>query len=72
MTPKLKAKELIRAHSVYSEGGANNDLRSIIFSAKNCALITVNELIDECKNEVGRSKKQKYWLEVKNEIAKYS
>lgn len=72
MTPKLKAEQLIKAHSVYSEGGTNNDLQTIISTAKNCALITVNALIDEWNNEGGRSAKQKYWMEVRNEVERYS
>ena len=72
MTPKLKAEQLIKAHSVYSEGGTNNDLQTIISTAKNCALITVNTILDEWNNEIGRIAKQKYWMEVRNEVERYS
>lgn len=71
MNPKAKAEELIKAHSCYSEGGINNDLQTIISSAKSSALITVNAIIDEWNNEGCRTAKQKYWNDVKNEINIY-
>ncbi len=68
MNPKIKAEKLIKDHTTYSEGGIKNDLQTIRRSAKNAALITVNELIDEWGKEIGRTAKQKYWVEVRNEI----
>lgn len=73
MSPKTKAEKLIEAHMAYSEVGFTNDLSAmtIVRTAKHCALITVNVILDEWNKEDGRTAKQKYWREVKNEIEKY-
>ena len=61
MTPKEKAKELLHRYDLmqtYVEGfGLEN--------AKECALIAVDEVLEECRLE-----KDWYWQEVKQEIEK--
>ena len=61
MTPKEKAQELFDKHFEFVEAlSAQNQ----IDNAKECALITVDEIY---KNNTDESKND-YWIEVKNEI----
>jgi hypothetical protein len=61
MTPKEKAKELVdKYYHLFSVELENTiDLRE----AKQCALIAVDEILEECRLE-----KDWYWQEVKTEI----
>jgi hypothetical protein len=59
MKPKEKAKELV--HKMYV--GFVHDLYS--YKAKKCALIAVDEILEECRLE-----RDWYWEEVKKEIEK--
>jgi len=58
MTAKEKADELIWIYYQITEN---------IYDAKDCALILVNEIIEDCdaNEELG------FWNDVKNEIIKY-
>ena len=61
MNPKEKAQELFDKHFEFVEAlSAQNQ----IDNAKQCALITVDEIY---KNNTDESKNN-YWIEVKNEI----
>ena len=72
MTAKEKAKELVRVY--FNEVSDANPLEDILVSAKQCALICVDEIlknqpydiyaIDQCNNLT------KYWQEVKQKINK--
>ncbi len=64
MTPKTKAIELVNK---FSECGEDNEM--YIETAKKCALIAVDELINECGDRCLFSKSD-YWLNVKSEIEK--
>ena len=70
MTPKEKAKELIKKMHI------ENDLIYVMskVQAKKCALIAVDELIDNCDNSIVnefiRRGAISYWNEVKQEIKK--
>ena len=71
MTPKEKAKELVskylRTYPIY-----NNPTVVISYThneAKQCALISVDELIYETQFEVPNIR-QRYWIDVKQEIEK--
>ena len=79
MTPKEKAEKLINQFEDIENMGRYSgehglsewstiELRK---QAKQCALILVNEMLDEWFNEGGRLGKQKYWFDVKQEIEKY-
>jgi hypothetical protein len=61
MTPKEKAKELVR--QFWDLGNMD------IVKSKQCALIAVDELIYETQFEMPNIR-QKYWQEVKKEILK--
>jgi len=65
MVPKEKAVELVSSFFkyVYYDG-------SVFKGAKQCALIVVDEILNEWNNESGKTAKQKYWQEVKQEIEK--
>jgi hypothetical protein len=65
MTPKKKAIELIEKFKNYSYSGRDNDKECRFENAKRCALIAVDEVIDECR--VGMDW---WWQEVKQEIEK--
>jgi hypothetical protein len=78
MTPKEKAEELIKKFNpfVYCHLGSGiltntESYSAIIHSAKQCALIAVDEMLDELSNE-DLYKKSNYifWQEVKIEINK--
>lgn len=65
MTPKEKAKELVQKMRVHSP------VWEIEGDAKQCALIAVDELIEqENKYNNGSFYPSKYWKEVKQEIRK--
>jgi hypothetical protein len=69
MTPKEKAKELVKRYACLNRGEYVNDWidRDIIFNFVDlsCALIAVDELIKQVTHsDVG------YWKEVKQEIEK--
>lgn len=70
MTPKDKAEELVHIYDLlqtYVEGFS-------LDNAKQCALILVNEMIDNCDNSIVnefiRRGAISYWQEVKQEIQK--
>ena len=64
MTPKEKAKELVdKYYHLFSVELENTiDYRE----AKQCALIAVDEILDNCENIF----EAEYWQEVKQEIEK--
>ena len=66
MTPKEKAEQLVVKFLKHSR--AEIDITPIQ-SAKQCALIAVNELIYETQFEVPNIR-QRYWIDVKQEIEK--
>jgi hypothetical protein len=66
MTPKDKAEWLVVKLLKHSR--AEKDIKPIQ-SAKQCALIAVNELIYETQFEVPNIR-QRYWIDVKQEIEK--
>jgi len=77
MTPKEKAKELVQKLRLYSwtsdydyaENGAENEY----YNAKKCALIAVDEILDEIQPfELAweYESKIKFWKSVKKEIEK--
>jgi hypothetical protein len=60
MTPKEKANELIEKYAIWSWN-----------EAKECALITVDEILDTIEDErTGIFNMKRYWQEVKQEIEK--
>lgn len=64
MTAKEKAKELVDKYSTYVvmwTGGVEVERQNV----KQCALIAVDEILEECRLE-----RDWYWQEVKNEINK--
>jgi hypothetical protein len=74
MTPQEKAKELIDKFSplvttwdCYWDSPAHPD--DILFDAKKCAMIAVDELVNHCA-QVEPHLGVDYWLEVKQEIEK--
>ena len=72
MTPKNKAKELVKKFRMYSfttdydyaENGAQNEY----YNAEKCAIIAVNEIIDEYW--LHDTERKEYWQQVKTEIKK--
>jgi hypothetical protein len=62
MTPKEKAEELVNKYSIWCW----NEVVCDYEIAKQCALIAVNEVIDQGEFNPN----YKYWLEVKKEIEK--
>ena len=66
MTPKEKAEELVEKMS-YND--FDEDHNCSYYVAKNCALIAVDELIEETQFEVPNIR-QRYWQQVKQEINK--
>ena len=66
MTPKEKAQELFDKHFEFVEAlSAQNQ----IDNAKQCAIITVDEIINAI-NPFGQFLGKDYWQEVKQEIKK--
>ena len=66
MKPKDKAKELVEKMYVVHSHSASD---ITYYFVKECALIAVDELIYETQFEVPNIR-QRYWLEVKQEIEK--
>lgn len=66
MTPKEKALELIDKFENYSFINIDESISSFE-SAKQCALIAVNEIINECGDKCMFSKAD-YFLKVKEKI----
>ena len=68
MSPKTKAKELFKK---YSKGKDEHGWSLCEFDscAKQCAMIAVDEIINECGDRCLFSKCD-YWQEVKSEIEK--
>ena len=66
MIPKEKAKELLIKFLYYVESFSFEQQNE---NAKQCALISVDEIINECGDRFLFSKCD-YWQEVKNEIEK--
>ena len=71
MTPKEKAEELYyKYYQIVADCGYPEE------KAKQCALIAVDEIIDECGNWIGGTndgwdtERFDYWQEVKQEIEK--
>ena len=60
MTPKEKAKELVKEYSWNSDKS----------DAKQCALICVDEIIESIRHIIGEKLRVEYYLEVKQEIEK--
>jgi len=60
MTPKEKAKELVKEYSWNSDKS----------DAKQCALICVDEIIESIRHIIGEKLRVEYYLEVKQEIIK--
>lgn len=66
MTPKEKAKYLI--NDFYDIKAESLDYGMEWQMAQQCALITVNEILNNLEDHTGED--IKYWQEVKNEINK--
>jgi hypothetical protein len=62
MTPKEKAKELVDKFMPHSNGNSNNN------EAKQCALIAVDEILNNNKILFEDVLNDQYWQEVKQEI----
>ena len=60
MTPKEKAKELVKEYYWNSDKS----------DAKQCALICVDEIIESIRHIIGEKLRVEYYLEVKQEIEK--
>jgi hypothetical protein len=69
MTPKEKAKELIEMFIFFASNEGTTEDGFIysdemqMFNAKQCALIAVDEILNECL-----SLKEEFWEEVRKEI----
>lgn len=70
MMPRDKARELVNNFMKYSEGGIDNDIKTIKSNAKKCAIIAVNEIIDILHPNNWNIEKDMYyyWKDVKEEI----
>ena len=72
MTPKEKAKKLVQIY--FNKVSDANPLEDILFSAKQCAVICVDEIIQNIPSEVMSYKpfimNTDYWEKVKQEINK--
>ena len=62
MTPKEKAKELVRKFNYYDANG--------VLLGKQCALICVDEMLDCNTTSVYWEEDFEYWKQVKQEIEK--
>lgn len=63
MTPKEKANELVEKYFYLFSVELENTIAD--YEAKECALIAVDEILEECRLE-----RDWYWQEVKQEIKK--
>jgi len=77
MTAKQKAKELVNKFKKYTDGSINKYTWSESFqkkNAKSCALIAVDEILNENSKRGGENDEiieyEPYWNEVKQEIEK--
>jgi hypothetical protein len=75
MTPKEKAQELVNKFNEYTVKAikyfANGKIKECKEDAKECALIAVEQLIEqENRYNNGSFYPSKYWIEVKQEIEK--
>ena len=85
MTPKEKAKELVTKYAAFSittlgcgyEKGNPCIVTNVMFkeSAKQCALIAVDEIINESSQKIHRQGRsllsdKEYWQQVKQELEK--
>jgi hypothetical protein len=74
MTPKEKAVELIskfKPYADYQEDDCFNQIEKMLINAKQCALIAVDEIIENDKKNYGTDGfVVNYWQEVKQEIEK--
>ena len=68
MTPKEKAKELVNKFIPHVQWKLGQD--EIIERAKRCALIAVDEILNEENDFIQTKWHYNYWEEVKNEINK--
>lgn len=68
MTPKEKAEELVEAFMSTKQTKLSDYSRIYQPTAKQCALIAVDEIIKLCWN--GNKIANDYWQEVKKEIEK--
>ena len=69
MTPKEKAEELLNKMIYHIEYNCQPSLKTMV--AKQCALIAVNEILEDRKEVDGmRVINDPYWLDVKQEIEK--
>ena len=74
MTPKEKAKELFDKYCwAIRIDETDSGYFSNVLYAKECALIAVDELIDQCWSyrEIDLGLALEYWQEVKQEIEKH-
>lgn len=69
MTPKEKAEELVNKFRIVSYGKYSLPTKN---NAKKCALIAVNEILEEHRFDDSdyANRKFKFWQEVKQEIEK--
>ena len=74
MTPKEKAEQLVKRYACLNRGEYVNDWidRDIIFDFVDlsCALIAVDEILNNDNNFFNTYSQNDYWLEVKQEIDK--
>jgi hypothetical protein len=73
MTAKQKARDLVDRYYVWTSRAENNETFAM-YDAKQCALICVDEILENIPNEVMTYKpfmmNTDYWQEVKQEINK--
>ena len=67
MTPKEKAQQLFYKYNSQTSDEFKSDTFKSAKTAKQCALIAVDELIYETQFEVPNIR-QRWWIEVKKEI----
>lgn len=68
MTPKEKAEEMF--HKFYGVKAYNEMCNMTMFEAKQCALIAVDEIINNINTSSLYFSDIMYWRQVKNEIEK--
>jgi hypothetical protein len=68
MTPQVKARELINRFDCLD---TNNNILDYFHNSKECALIAVNEILNEFPQGYnGNFEEKQYWKQVKEEIEK--
>lgn len=71
MTAKEKAKELVNSYLIYFPEYYNDlEYDYNIEKAKKCALIAVDEILNNDNNFFNTYSQNDYWLQVKQEIEK--